>query len=402
MAEKATLLTSIPPVQKYEPVNKASLLKPADVSLPNKQPQALLEAVPVNEIEVLDSTERSIDNTTALAVESVPQPHNENATALQGALYISHVLVFCLAGFASIALLRNVTKKLVDRLAIVSRAIGVAAVLIALHGGLVTYLYANHLNAGAAIPLFAAATVWLLISPIIALSLNYLLSPETIPAKKSVIIDTCVYLLIYTGALVGLAASVSKDLSLVISLLSVFLFIIPIARSWGSLRIAKVRHPELSLQSSQILIYSLLFLPAMIPVCVIAKQFITNDASILLSLNCTLLGFVTVVSIATLITSSKRSNNEAEDDFKIAAEVGTNPVVNHAQPAGVGLNTSGSNGPQSPHGTAQAVINGPLPSQPQISRGSAPSVTASHMNDPVEVINAPKGIKAPAKPKRSF
>ncbi len=177
MAEKATLLTSIPPVQKYEPVNKASLLKPADVSLPKKQPQALLEAVPVNEIEVVNSTERSIDNTTALAVESAPQPHNENATALQGALYISHVLVFCLAGFAAVALLRNVTKKLADRLAIVSRAIGVAAVLIALHGGLVTYLYANHLNAGAAIPLFAAATVWLLISPIIALSLNYLLSP---------------------------------------------------------------------------------------------------------------------------------------------------------------------------------------------------------------------------------
>jgi hypothetical protein len=393
MSEKATLLTSIPPVAKSTPAKKASLLTSVDQLPTVEKSSSLLTAAPqAKAVEVVASE--------AVAVEEAGQ----TITAFQGAIYVSFVLTFCLAGFAAVVLFRKASKIAEARFVMGAKSLGIASGLIALHGFFATYLYANYLNGEGAAPLFVTLALWALVGPAIAVVLNHLLTPESAPEKGAVVFDACAYFAIFTCSSIALIPSIKEDAALIFSLLGGFLFIVPVARSVGAFRKAKARHPELREASDQVLIYSLLFLPALLPILAFANVCKMSAELTLFLFNFITFDFVLLVGLSMIASAddltpeakSKESAVEAEQPATAAAQE-VAPAVEQPQPAVVEF--SAPKQPKSkklPPRKPSKVASNSLPPAPRKPGASAASPEVA------EATNAPSRVKAPAKPKKRF
>lgn len=388
MSEKATLLTSIPPVGKSTPVKKASVLTTIDQSTSDQAPE-------------LASVE-------AVASETVAADAGQTITAFQGAIYVSFVLTFCLAGFAAVVLLRKAAKIAEARFVTGTKALAAAAGLIALHGFFATYLYANYLNGVGDAPLFVMLALWALVGPAIAVVLNYLLTPGSAPEKGAVIFDAATYFVIFTCAGISLIPSIKENAALLFSLLSGFLFIIPVARSVAAFRKAKARHPELRETSDQVLINTLLFLPALLPVVAFANVCKMSDELTLFLLNFITFDFVLVAGLAMIASADTMTSEDksvevavSTEEPQVAATQEAEQVSEQPQPAVVEFNAPRQ--PKSkklpPRKPSKAAVD---PARPRAPRkpGAKPSASAS--TDVAEAANAPSRIKAPSKPKKRF
>ena len=107
MSEKATLLTSIPPVKKTSssaggPSSgntgpESPLLKPTQPTSGASEP-----LISSRESSVAKSTQdTAVQGTEVVAVE-VQSSETASITPFQGVIYVSFVLTFCLAGFAAV------------------------------------------------------------------------------------------------------------------------------------------------------------------------------------------------------------------------------------------------------------------------------------------------------------
>jgi hypothetical protein len=376
MSEKATLLTSIPPVAKSTPAKKSALLTSVDQS--SKSTEA---------VEVVSSE--------GIAAEG------KTITAFQGAIYASFVLTFCLAGFAAVVLFRKASKIAEARFIKSAKALAIASGLIALHGFFATYLFANYLNGTGVIPLFVTMALWAFVGPAIAVVLNHLLTPGSVPEKGAVIFDACAYFVIFACTAIALAPQLKEDASLLFSLVGGFLFIVPVARSFAAFRKAKARHPELRETSDQVLIYSLLILPALLPLLAFANVCKMGDELTLFLFNFITFDFVLLAGLAMITSADDLTPEMAAEAKTEGAAKGETPVVEQPEPAVVEF--SAPRQPKSkklpPRKPAKVVADSALPPAPR--KPGAASVTAPS-EDASEPANAPTRIKAPAKPKKRF
>ena len=400
MSDKATLLTPIPPVAKSAPVKKASLLTTVDQSSTAAKSSSLLtstvsgESVEAKAVEVV-----AVVASEAVAVTDT----GKTITAFQGAIYVSFVLTFCLAGFAAVVLFRKAAKIAEARFVMGAKTLGIAVGLIALHGFFATYLFANYLNGEGAAPLFVTMALWVLVGPIVAVVLNHLLTPESAPEKGAVIFDACAYFAIFCCASIALIPSIKEDAALIFSLLGGFLFIIPVARSVAAFRKAKARHPELRETSDQVLIYSLLFLPAFLPVLAFANVCKMSDELTLFLFNFITFDFVLVAGLAMIASAddltpeSAESAVEAEQPVTATVQGGTS-AIEQPQPAAVefGAPRQPKSKKLPPSKPSKVASNTALPPAPRKPGASAASPEVA------ETSNAPSRIKAPAKPKKRF
>lgn len=371
MSEKATLLTSIPPVAKST---------------------SLLNTTSTGQVDG-DAVEGVAVGTAALS-----EP-NQSIAAFQGAIYASFVLTFCLAGFAAVVLLRKASKVAEQRFVVGAKALAVASGIIALHGFFTTYLYANYLNGEGAVPLLVMISVWVFIGPAIAVLLNYLLTPGSSPQKSAIFFDGCAYFAIFTCAGFSLLHSIEENASRIFSLIAAFLFIIRVARSLAAFPQAKARHPELRETSDQVLIYSVLIFPALLPVVVFAHACGMSDELTLFLFNLIAFNFLLVASLAMIASADDISSAVAVEATGAAEVTEAAPVIEQAKPAAVEFSAphqpkSKKLPPRKPIKVASGVPLPPAPPKPGSSAASAEAVT--------EASNAPTGFKAPSKPKKRF
>ena len=387
MSEKATLLTSIPPVSKSKPEKKSSLLTSVDQST------------------------GSANADVTVASESIAS-EGQTITAFQGAIYASFVLTFCLAGFAAVVLFRKALKIAEARFVIGAKALAVASGLIALHGFFATYLYANYLKGEGAIPVFVTVALWILVGPAIAVVLNYLLTPKSKPEKGAVIFDACAYVLIFTCTSVSLIPSIKEDAALIFSLLGGFLFIVPVARYFAAFRKAKARHPELGDTSEQVLIYSLLFLPALLPLVGFANVCKMGDELTLFLFNFITFDFLLLAGLAMIASADDLTPEQAEAAAKETVAEASEPVAVSdpvaavppvaKSPEPVEFNAPRQPAPKKlpPHKPVKAGSGPVLPPAPRKPGAAAPAPTTEAPS--TEAANAPSRIKAPSKPKKRF
>ncbi len=392
MSEKATLLTSIPPVAKSKPAKKSSLLTSVDQSAPSGKSNSLLTTAP--DAQSTQATE--VASAGAVAAEG------QTITAFQGAIYASFVLTFCLAGFAAVALFRKALKIGEARFVTGAKALAVASGMIALHGFFATYLYANYLKGEGIIPLFVTVALWALVGPAVAVVLNHLLTPESKPEKVAVIFDACAYFLIFACTSVSLIPSIKEDAALIFSLLGGFLFIVPVARSFAAFRKAKARHPELRETSDQVLIYSLLFLPALLPLVGFANVCKMGDELTLFLFNFITFDFLLLAGLAMIASADDLTPEEAKAAATTQTVEASEPVTAAATPQAPAAKSPEPVEFKAPRQPASKKLpsrkpakagSGPvLPPAPR-KPGSAPVASAA---------NAPSRIKAPSKPKKRF
>jgi len=185
---------------------------------------------------------------------------------LQVGTYVSFVLGFILAGFAAVMLFRKATKGLEPRFLVGARVLGGALALAAMHGFFATFLYTSYLGSETGTtPLALTTAIWIVLGVAVAIVINHLLTPGTKPKTADLAIDAGSFAAVYVCAMLSVAAGVGPNAAIVLSVLSGLLFFVPVARAMSGFQRAKARHPELRRKPESLLIKSLLYLPAGVP-----------------------------------------------------------------------------------------------------------------------------------------
>lgn len=388
MAEKATLLSKLPPVAKSK-VTQSS----ADSSTLSSQNLQQ------------DSAQANAGQVAGVKAAEVVVPAGEvTITGFQVAIYASFVLSFCLAGFAAVLLWRKSMKLLEARFMASVRALSVSFALAGLLTFFATFLYTNYLkNDGASLPLVMTMVSWIVLGAAIAVALNYLLTPQKKPSQAGVIVDVSLYVGIFSLALLAVSGSVTANAATVFALLSCFLFIVPIARSFTTYRTAKARHPELCETSDTVLIFTLLFLPALLPVLAFLKVVGMGAELTQLLFNFVTIDFLLVAGLAMLasadvVDASSSADGEASSESqgsqataKAAKAAPVAEPVQESKPVVEFASASSAKRPLSPK---------KLPPRKPQSLPTAPKKPVSRGQD--SAAKSPSGLKAPAKPKKRF
>lgn len=350
MSEKATLLTSIPKVQKAgsdsgsssnldtptEPKNTGDTEATGKVSLlsqtreaPEKTTSTQTPSTQSVKTSVSDVAEGGsgqagdaeiLEGSETVASQAVAD-EPITITPFQFLTYASFVLNFILAGAAAVILFRKASKLVEERFVASAKVFATASVLIMLHGFFATYLYSLHLNdAVSSAPLFLTMAVWVLVGPAVGFISRHLLARTDKPNRKAAFVDACIYGLIFFLTACGVSSGIKTNAALVASILAAFLMIIPIARSLSAYKVAKARHRELGDLSNQIMIYGLLFLPALLPILAFAHVCGLGDAVTLFLINFITIDFVLVVGL-TMIAAGDSFVSEEAPETATAAEV---------------------------------------------------------------------------------
>lgn len=419
MSEKATLLTSIPPIKKSTASGDAGSSgsgiqsapkAPSPTSSPTK---SLVEK---KSTQVSDSSqsatnlvqESEVTETVAVASDS------PSITLFQGVIYVSFVLTFCLAGFGAVVLFRKAGKCVEARFKLSAKVLGGAFAWAALSGFFATYLYANYLNGQSdSAPLSFMLFFWVLAGPMVGYVLNQLLTPGNKPDTVRIAIDAAVYVGIFASSMLAVASGIKENAALLFSLLGGFLFIVPVARYLSLFKTAKARHPELRDGMDQALVYALLIIPGLFPILAFARVCgLSADLFIFLS-NFLSFDFVLVVacSMIACLPADEEAKSEAEATESAAESEASTPQATVPQPVAptpvppakeevVRELKPKKLAPLKPPSIKPSVSggasNGSIPSAPQ-----KPSRSDS-AGDSSAAPNAPSRIKAPAKPKKRF
>ncbi len=374
MSEKATLLTTIPPVKKTEAASSSpTLLSPTPPAPKEEGSASLLSAVPevpkdAGRVSLLSQTKeaapapkpvapkpvtskpvtqkpvlkpvteavaeaKSVEGVETVASEAVAE-ESDSITTFQMLTYASFVLNFLLAGAVAVVLFKKAAKLAEERFIISAKALGIASVLIMLHGFFATYLYSSYLgdSVGAA-PLFLTMAVWILVGPAVGFITRNLLARSDKPNRKAAIIDGCVYGVIFFFTACALSSGIKTNAALIFSIIAGFLMIVPIARSLTAFNVAKARHKELNETSDQVLIYGLLILPALLPALAFAHVCGLSDSLTLFLINFITFDFVLIVALSMIASADEFIPEEAQEAAKVAEQ--PEAVAEEAAPAPV-------------------------------------------------------------------
>jgi hypothetical protein len=374
MSEKASLLQSIPPLESASgDGGKVSLLSRAGrieskKDMPAKQNVSPLESGG-------SASERSAGDGSGLAGQTVAAPGTSGEaltiSSFQYVIYGSFVLNFILAGFAAIILFKQLSRLVDERFSAGVKALALGSLIVLLHGFFATYLYASYLNdPNRPIPLFPTLSLWIVLGPVVGYATRNLLARQEKPNRRAALFDGAFYAFVFALSAFGISPSVSTNGALLLTITACFLMIMPIARSLTAYKVACARHRELKEFGSQILIYGLLLLPALLPVLAFVHVFGMSDLLTIFLVNFLTIDFVMLATISILLASSNFA--EAESVETADHTVQTSKGASTATAA-----VSSAPAPPAPAPPAPAP-QGPAPSTPPAptpaaSSGSSPS-----------------------------
>lgn len=396
MADKATLLQSVPPV-----ANKAST-------------------------PGVSRSESPLGTSTTTELQS---EENQSISSFQAVTYGSFVLTFILAGFAAVVLFRKAMDVTERRLSLSIKAVAGAGILMSLHGFFATYIYTRYLREEiTAAPVSLTILFWL----VLGVTVGYLTN-RLIELKEKIKVAEAVIDGLFLGgvfALVTLAVSpaTNANISLILSLLALILYTVPLARFFIAYKSVKFRHPELQLAPLQRLLYSLIFLPALVVLLSVLYVFKAIGPEVmLLFVNLMSFTFMLLVSIFSLgtIKASKGVNEEKSTDKApqppamdpLLQELLAEEAENKAAAAVEPRNQPKSEPPQqirpAPIPQEEKPARPSLPKKPSklpdsggqhSSRPKAPpqKPTLGDKSGGKTAPNTPPKVKAPAKPKKRF
>jgi hypothetical protein len=430
MSEKATLLTSIPPVQKEvssdkapsllsstpvrasnelnseavkaesaRPEGRVSLLSQTRPAEPTLQPITTLQSGAANPVGQQSAQLATIESSESVASEAVAEEASA-ITAFQAATYGSFVLNFVIAGAAAVILFKKASKLAEERFAVSAKTLAIAAVLIMLHGFFATYLYMAHLRETvSSAPLFWTMAVWILVGPAVGFITRNLLARQDKPNRKAAFTDAGIYGVIFFLTACGVSSGIKTNAALLASLLAGFLMIVPIARSLTAFNVAKARHKELNNVSDQILIYGLLLLPALLPVLAFAHVCGLSDSLTLFLINFITFDFLLVVGLAMIasadeFTPEKETQGLAEETAEETAEANT-PTAEANTPAAAAAAATAA--------PATASMPAPEPAaaaEPPFTQAKPGKVISGNPDDPIiQFLNSEEGAeKKPTAP----
>ncbi len=396
MSEKATLLTSIPPVGKSDSGEKPDLTSSGSESVGGGS-------------NVKQLSEMAISGAREVADGSAAGD-SASISSFQGIIYGSFVLTFCLAGFAAVILFRKASKAAEDRFVLGSRALASLCGLFSIYGFFVTYLFANYLNGNTdQAPVLPSIAIWVIAGPIIGLILNELLTLTKKPEKSAIVFDGIAYALIFGLAAFSTTPGIKANAALIFSLASGFIFIVPVARMFSLFRTAKAKHPELCDRSDQVLIYSLIILPGLIPVIAFAHvcgmgkdggditQFLLNFVAFDFILIAALAMIASADEFDPHLEKEKGAGKSDTVDSKPTSKKDKKAVTQASKPKPEADSVAPSKlAPKKlpPHPTVKTSTESPLPSA--LKRPSVSQVSGK------PAPNAPSRLKAPSKPKKRF
>lgn len=420
MSEKATLLSSIPPVKKagQDTASKGKLLSPTRE----------IEKSTLGAGNQLEGSE-TVETVEAVVASEGVASDAESITAFQFATYAVFVLNFILAGAMAILLFKKASKLLEERFAVSTKALAITCVLILLHGIFATYLFNSYLNGEvSSAPLFVTMAGWVLIGAMVGFISRHLLARQDKANTKGAYTDACVYAFIFILVACGVSTSIKTNAAMVSSILAGFLMIVPIARSMTAFKVAKARHKELNETSDKILVYGLLVLPALLPVVSFAFVCGLSETATLFLINFITFDFVLVVGLAMIASAnvltaesqeeaadaeaatpaakqapkpkkaaSRRQSAAAEPAPKVAAGNPEDPIIQF-------LNSEDGAGEEPASATQEKPASKTAPRKLPPRKPSASGLTppkkpgAGKRSAP----NAPSGMKAPSKPKKRF
>ncbi|WP_269522896.1 hypothetical protein [Coraliomargarita parva] len=424
MSEKATLLTKLPPVAKKtapDPVKASSISTTKSSSsqtlLSAKSPSSESSTKP--SLVNVSKTASTADTAKVSSQATTVEPASEKTiSGFQVVTYASFVLTFILAGFAAVVLFRKAAKIAEQRFIISAKTFAIGAAIMALHGFFNTFLYTNYLRStdGTA-PLVFSMLVWIPMGVAIGIIVNHLLTPKEKPEMAAMIFDGCAYSLIFGCAMLGFSTGIKPNAAIIFSLLSCFLFIVPVARSFTTFRTAMVRHPELKEVSDQVLIYGLIFIPAIFPILSFLRVCGVGPDGLQFLVNFVTFDFLLVVGLSMLASADELGAESAAAESAAAeTEVAAEPVAAvEVAPEPVAVAKAEAPKPAKQQervvefSTSSDAPVKKLPPRkpgrlsPETRRPEPPRKPGS-VSDAEEAAapNAPSRIKAPAKPKKRF
>ncbi|MDQ8195349.1 hypothetical protein QEH59_13005 [Coraliomargarita sp. SDUM461004] len=389
MSEKATLLTSIPPVEKSDSNDsRPALLSPTPVETKKIQPiqpvqpeskaqsltsvpakakaelkvepkiQAKVEQKSSEKVSLLSQTREAPPVAKAPVLSEFERPQNtepvrpvepavvkpvalletvdieavaeepSSLTMLQVATYASFVLNFVLAGAVAVVLFKKALQLAEERYVVSAKAMAIAGILIMLHGFFATYLYASHLNQTvSSAPLFITMAVWVFVGPAVGFITRNLLSRGHKPSMKHSLMDAGIYGVIFFLTACGVSSGIKTNAALLASIMAGFLMIVPIARSMTAFGVAKARHRELNEPCEKILIYGLLILPALLPALAFAHVCGLSDSLTLFLINFITFDFLLVVSLSLIASAEQFIPEPAEATPSVQEKPKSIPAV---------------------------------------------------------------------------
>ncbi len=210
--------------------------------------------VATEKAEVQESMAKSLQMTETQVVD----PAGTSISAFQFLTYGSFITSFILAGFVAVVLFRKASSMVAARHQVASRALGGIFLLVALHGFVATFFYNRFLWGEASLPLLFSLGLWVIAGPALAVVLSHLLTRFDRPVRKNLLINAAFFFVIYLLALSAASGSIRVNAAVIIGLLSVFLFIVPVARYLQNFATARARHKELKDGPAKLCVYTLL------------------------------------------------------------------------------------------------------------------------------------------------
>ncbi|MEO0510878.1 MAG: hypothetical protein AAF065_13580 [Verrucomicrobiota bacterium] len=418
MAEKNTLIQSIPPIR-----TEAASTSSSDKKSSKKSSQKL-------DSSEAPSTQTKIGTSEVYASEQVASSDAPVSISLfQGIVYGSFVVNLVFAGLIGVFLMRRVRDIVTPRYAKACRIFGGICLGISLHGVLAAFLYSNFLWGSGSVPIFFMNVLWIFAGPALAFVLSHLLTRFETPVKNKMFINAAFYGGAYLLSAIAVSAVITVNAGLVFSLISIGLFLVPILSYFQHLKLAYSRHAELREPYARFLTYTLLYGPWLIPVLALAKSAGLSAEVVQLLLNLISIDLVVFGGLGLALfvkneepveespeseaakpvvkPNSKSSKKQSVDPAVKAAPKKPNkneledPIIQflNDNPEVAPENTADSSAP------TEAAKGTRLPNKSDTAAGfkiPSPDGALGASDASVDAKNAPEGIRPPRKPKKRF
>lgn len=299
MAEKATLLQKLPPVEQ------------------KTTPQAT-------------PTPESGASTGTSTGSEVSAESEISITPLQMATYGSFMLSFVLAGFAAVIIYRKALAKTTEHFKGCAKLLAAMLMMVSLHGFAATYVYTNYLNQEReAAPLSITVLVWVIFGAAIGYLGNRLIEKNAKLDTFDAMVDALTYACVFIFATLAFSDQVGPNIALSLALLALIAYIIPLSRFLIACKKVKFKRQLSDPHGRQFSLYGQVLLPVGIPT--IALLFTLELVGPEFSLFCiNIFTSSTVLAASAVMLISMKASTEQDADEVIATTPAAKPEVKAA------------------------------------------------------------------------
>jgi len=262
------------------------------------------------------------------------QPDKEpSISAFQAVTYGSFVLSFILAGFAAVVLYRKAIGDIEQRIVRSAKVLAAVLAFMALHGFFATYVYTNYLrNETDSAPISLTILIWIVLGATTGYVSNRLIELKDKLKTSDAVVDAIFYAAIFVSATVAVSASIGANAALILSLLAIFLSVVPFSRFLTACKRIKFNRKGAKRKPGRSILYTLALLPALVPLFAIlyVAELFGPDLT-LFFVNAVSITLICYISFAML----SRINNVIEE------EVNETSRTSEAAPAAAPAATTG-------------------------------------------------------------